>query len=189
MRLGNTGPLEDRPINPLWCQESEAESWRIKNGITASSTTWNQSGMGLTLVYTGGKITFGAEQKTTVYKMYMKAPASRVSIWKNISTVGPSYWWGAEPSFSSSEKSEHTNRLKVKQVDCVCGTSLVGWKEFLVSIYGMLSSILKFYVKNMVMIYGIHCVHHTNPQHKVTAALLQVFPLGTQAKCILKGQK
>lgn len=108
---------------------------------------------------------------------------------KNSSTVRPNYSWGTEPPFHSPEKSQCTNMLQVKQLDCFCGTSLIGWKEFLVSIWGLSSSIPKFYVKSIVLIYIIHCVHHTSPQHKITAALLQAFPLGTQAKCISKRQK
>lgn len=106
---------------------------------------------------------------------------------KNSSTAGPSYWWGAEPSVSSPEKSQHTN-IKSSNLTVFVVPLWQGGRNSMCQFKGC-SQALKFHVKNTVMIYRIHCVHHTNPQHKITAALLQIFPLGTQGKCILKGQK
>lgn len=132
--------------------------------------------MGVTSVYLEGNSHLGKNKTPQSKNMHGGSSFKGVHS-KNSSTVRPNYSWGIEPPFHSPEKSQCTNMLQVKQLDCFCGTSLIGWKEFLVSIWGLSSSIPKFYVKSIVLIYIIHCVHHTSPQHKITAALLQVFPL------------
>lgn len=79
--------------------------------------------MGVTSVYMEGNPHLGKNKTPQSKKVHGGSSFKGVHL-KNSSTVRPNYSWGTEPSFHSPEKSQCTNMLKVKQLDCFCGTSL-----------------------------------------------------------------
>lgn len=114
MRLGNTDPLRRAPPKPSKCSmipyarhkelENQKMGWlSTLRGIMK----WDGGHFSVHIRETHG---WGRIWHHSL-KRSMKAPASRVSIWKESSIIWPNYSWRAEPFFSLPKKALYTNLL------------------------------------------------------------------------------